>query len=184
MSQIPVNATGLITYARAAQALASGPGTFTRLKITEDLAGGANSALVATTSGSTTVPASLANFTVVFDTVNTKVLPLVQGYDPTTGVFTAPRDGVYALSYAAGWSSPGPGTVTTPIKVFLFSGMWPAPGECIIPLDTGFFVSASGSTVAILEQGETASVVFVNASGSAISLNPGAAFAITQLTGL
>lgn len=181
---LPVNATGLISRGRVGQSFAGGASTFKSLKVIDEFVGGANAAVVATTSGATAVPASLTPFVLVFDTATTKILPLLSGYDSTTGLFTAPRDGVYSISYSTGWSSPGPGSVASPIKVFLFIDNWPFHADCIIPLDTGFFVASSGTVVAVMGAGETARVEFVNASGAGISLNAGAAIGIVQLTAL
>jgi hypothetical protein len=118
---------------------------------------------------------------VVYGSITTKLLPLLSGMNLTTGVFTAPEDGLYEINWFVGAPSPAGGTPTTVVFGSVSISNWPSEIVNINLPDTGFFTPFSGGLPAILQAGDTVVITFINASGFLLTLNAGSSLAVTKV---
>lgn len=134
----------------------------------------ADAMLVVSGTGETFLQASPAGSTTTYTggTEITKGLPKLDIYTSGTGVYTIAEDGVYAISCNVSYSSPGAGGFnqsTVFLVIFTGTSPWPSFGlSNNLTSDAGFFTTHTGSTVAVLEAGDTFSVVYSNNKGADI----------------
>lgn len=121
---------------------------------------------------------------ITYDTSSTKLLNLLPGMNLTSGIFTAPDDGLYNIVWSVGFNSPSPGAPTSVIFGFASISNWASEIVNINIPDTGFFTPFSGATTALLATNDTVSINIQNETPDLVTINAGSILSITKVNSI